>query len=495
MKPFTYFLLLLFCSCLLVSPNGIDASNQARSLLRSIKTRRSGNPNYKDPLTAVDIRREDVLIDIYGEKCSKETDKIDALPGQPEGVNFNQYGGYVTVDKTAQKALYYYFVESPENPETKPLVLWLNGGPGCSSIGNGAFEEQGPFRVNGDGKTLFLNPYAWNKVANVIFLESPAGVGFSYGNDTTAVLNDTGDKSTARDAYKFLVKWLHRFPEYKSRDFYVTGESYGGHYVPQLAYTILHHNSKGHARTKINLKGIMFGNGLINDPTDTRGFCDYLWTHALISDESHNQLIGSGCDFFDRFSVYRTLSSECWNLFVNVLNGLGNINDYSIYSPICLNSALANSSIPGSVDNFDPCSDYYVNAYLNNPEVQAALHARPTSWSTCNNFNWTDQAYTVLPNIQALMAHNMRVWIYSGDVDSVVPVTSTKYTIESLKLPIKTNWYPWYLNQQVGGYVVEYENLTFATVRDAGHEVPSYQPERALALFSSYLDGTLPPSS
>jgi len=162
-----------------------------------------------------------------------------------------------------------------------------HAGPGCSSLGYGAFEELGPFRINSDGKTLYRNPYAWNEgktiiiiniiiffsiirlrdvnilpiyrydvytVANILFLESPAGVGFSYSN-TTSDYKKAGDKSTAKDAYVFLINWLERFPEYKTRDFYITGESYAGHYVPQLASTILH-NNKLYNNTVINLKGI-----------------------------------------------------------------------------------------------------------------------------------------------------------------------------------------------------------------------------------------------
>ena len=85
----------------------------------------------------------------------------------------------------------------------------------------------------------------------MLFLESPAGVGFSYSN-TTSDYDKSGDNKTAADAYVFLVNWMERFPEYKGRDFYIAGESYGGHYVPQLAYTILQHNN-----SIINLKGIM----------------------------------------------------------------------------------------------------------------------------------------------------------------------------------------------------------------------------------------------
>ncbi|KAL8108345.1 hypothetical protein AgCh_024709 [Apium graveolens] len=102
---------------------------------------------------------------------------------------------------------------------------------------------------------------------------------------------------------------------------------------------------------------------------------------------------------------------------------------------------------------------------------------------------------TVIPLLKEFMANGLRVWIFSGDTDSVVPVTSTKYSLAKMKLQVKTSWYPWIVNQQVGGFTEVYEgNLTFATVRGAGHQVPSYQPRSALALISHFLNGTPLPS-
>jgi serine carboxypeptidase-like clade 2 len=194
---------------------------------------------------------------------SKEADRVAGLPGQPAGVGFAQYAGYVTVDAAAGRALFYYLAEADGGAAASskaPLLLWLNGGPGCSSLGYGAMEELGPFRVKSDGVSLYRNPYSWNNVANVMFLESPIGVGFSYSN-TTADYSRMGDNSTAEDAYKFLVNWMERFPEYKGRDFYLAGESYAGHYVPQLAHAILRHSSAAAggkpSSSPINLKGIM----------------------------------------------------------------------------------------------------------------------------------------------------------------------------------------------------------------------------------------------
>ena len=95
--------------------------------------------------------------------AAAESDRIDRLPGQPP-VNFSMYSGYVTVDAAAGRALFYWLMEASGVPaDSAPFVLWLNGGPGCSSVGYGAMEELSAFRVNPDGATLSLNPYAWNK--------------------------------------------------------------------------------------------------------------------------------------------------------------------------------------------------------------------------------------------------------------------------------------------------------------------------------------------
>ncbi|KAK9074438.1 hypothetical protein SSX86_007036 [Deinandra increscens subsp. villosa] len=461
----------------------ISKDNQISNLNKLIKSRTSGNPPHADPWTKQDVSNLSPLY-IVPQEGSMEADMIDKLPGQPE-VDFDHYAGYVTVDAEAGRALFYYFAESPQNSSTKPLVLWLNGGPGCSSFGYGAMEELGPFRVNPDGKTLYRNDYAWNNVANVMFLESPAGVGFSYSNRSSDY--STGDKRTARDSYTFLVNWLNRFPQYKTRDFFITGESYAGHYVPQLASLILLENKKRN-QTVINLKGIAIGNAWIDDSTSYEGTYDYFWTHALNSDET-NTGINKNCDY-----VSGNFSDVCEEYQSQGDYEVGGIDIYNIYAPLCDNDAEKTTS-RGSVKDFDPCSDGYVSTYLNLAEVQEALHARNTSWSACGGVGWTDSPTTILPTINQLIADGIVVWIYSGDIDGRVPVTSSRYSVNKLKLPIEVGWRPWYYNKEVGGYVVGYKgSMVLATVRGAGHTVPSYQPERALLMISSFLQGELPPS-
>uniref|UniRef100_A0A453QZ57 Carboxypeptidase n=1 Tax=Aegilops tauschii subsp. strangulata TaxID=200361 RepID=A0A453QZ57_AEGTS len=160
-------------------------------------------------------------------RAEQERDRVPRVPGQAFNASFAHYAGYVTVSEERGAALFYWFFEAAHDPASKPLVLWLNGGPGCSSIAFGVGEEVGPFHVNADGKGVHMNPYSWNQVANILFVDSPVGVGYSYSNTSADILSN-GDERTAKDSLVFLTKWLKRFPQYKEREFYLTGESYAG---------------------------------------------------------------------------------------------------------------------------------------------------------------------------------------------------------------------------------------------------------------------------
>lgn len=171
----------------------------------------------------------------------QEADRVAHLPGQPESPGVTQFSGYVTVDERHGRALFYWFFQAQASPEQKPLFLWLNGGPGCSSIGYGAASELGPLRVVKQGQALEFNKYAWNQEANLLFLESPAWVGFSYTN-TSSDLSKLDDDFVAEDSYSFLVNWFKRFPQYKGREFYISGESYAGGALQNVPCALLQMN-------------------------------------------------------------------------------------------------------------------------------------------------------------------------------------------------------------------------------------------------------------
>ncbi|KAG8500504.1 hypothetical protein CXB51_004417 [Gossypium anomalum] len=373
----------------------------------------------------------------------QEADRVVELPGQP-AVDFKQYAGYVTVNESHGRALFYWFFEATSKPEKKPLLLWLNGGPGCSSVGIGEAEEVGPFFPQKDEQTLKLNPHRWNKAANLLFIESPVGVGFSYTNT--------------------------------SSDLYQLGDEITGHYVPQLAEVIFDNNKHLPESNYINLKGFMVGNALMDDETDQTGMVDYAWDHAVISDRVYNN-IKIKCNF-----SRPNLTQDCKKALNAYFDVYYIIDMYNLYIPTCVSNSSIGSNrqhpvIQGVAPHifskfdgwhkrlagYDPCAPNYTKVYLNRPDVQKALHANVTNIS----YPWTQ---------------------CSGDTDGRIPVTSTRLTLNKLGLKINKEWTPWYTHhKQVGGWTIEYEGLMFVSIRGAGHQVPSFKPRQALQIVRHFL--------
>ncbi|KAK2412190.1 serine carboxypeptidase [Trifolium repens] len=447
--------------------------------------------------------------EINAEK-SYESDRIIDLPGQPSAPSVSHFSGYITVNEEHGRALFYWFFEAQSQPSNKPLLLWLNGGPGCSSIGYGAVVEIGPLLVNKNGEGLLFNPNSWNQEANLLFVESPVGVGFSYTN-TSSDLTILEDHFVAEDTYNFLVNWLQKFPQFKSRDFYIAGESYAGHYIPQLAEVIFDRNKDKNKYSFINLKGFIVGNPETDDYYDYKGIVEYAWSHSVISDQ-HYDKVKQVCDF--KKSEW---SNECNQVMSELFHYYSEIDIYNIYAPACLSnstSSVTTINVPQSfkeVKNdyrfkrmrifggYDPCYSNYAQEFFNRADVQSSFHAKNTirdnsniTWQVCNNSilrTYNFSVFSVLPIYTKLIKGGLKIWIYSGDADGRLPVIGTRYGIEALGLPLKSTWRSWYHNNQVGGRIVEYEGLTYVTVRGAGHLVPLNKPTEALSLIHSFLTG------
>lgn len=424
-----------------------------------------------------------------------ESDKIVSLPGQPK-VSFQQFAGYVTVDEKQERALFYYFVEAETDPDLKPLVLWLTGGPGCSSVGAGAFVEHGPFKPKGN--VLLKNEYSWNKEANMLYLESPAGVGFSFSANKSFYAS-VDDEMTARDSLVFLQRWFDKFPEYKSRDFLITGESYGGHYVPQLANLIIQ------SKVKINLKGIAIGNPLLEFNTDFNSKSEFLWSHGLISDATHHQFT-KVCNFsqIQRQNQKGELTPVCSRVINQVSREIGRyIDTYDVTLDVCLSSVLSQSEVLEKLqgtEEIDVCVENETVEYLNRIDVQKALHARlvgVTKWSICSDILHYEMQDLETPTIHILgllVKSGIRVLVYSGDQDSVIPLTGTRVLVNGLAKELDLNtsvpYSAWFEGRQVGGWTQVYGDfLSYATIRGGSHEAPFSQPERSLVLFKAFVGG------
>ncbi|XP_042052076.1 serine carboxypeptidase-like 45 isoform X2 [Salvia splendens] len=393
----------------------------------------------------------------------KEADKIASFPGQP-AVNFRQYSGYISVDEKQQRLYFYYFVEAESEAASKPLVLWLNGGPGCSSIGAGAFSEHGPFQPSAN--SLVKNHYSWNK---------------------------------ARDNLVFLENWFKRFPEFNNREFYISGESYGGHYVPQLGHLILQ------SKAKINLKGIAIGNPLLEFNTDFNSRAEYLWSHGLISDATFQDFTFA-CNYSEirRQAASGALTPVCRRVIKLVSSEMSHFIDaYDVTLDVCLSSLQLQSLRLNQMQDepkVNVCVEDETIVYLNRKEVQAAFHARlpnATRWSVCSEvlqYNMQDLEIPTIQVVGELVKSSIRVLVYSGDQDSILPLIGTRTLVNALAKELGLNtteaYGVWFEGGQVGGWTQVYGDfLSFATIRGASHEAPFSQPERSLVLFRSFVEG------
>ncbi|CAD6260234.1 unnamed protein product [Miscanthus lutarioriparius] len=293
-----------------------------------------------------------------------------------------------------------------------------------------------------------------------------------------------------------------------------------GHYVPQLA-ELIYEGNKGASRDRaISIKGFMIGNAVLNDATDQLGMVEYAWSHAIISDELYSA-VRRECDSFKEEADSGRPGKGCSPALRAFLGAYDDIDIYSIYTPTCLllNNEEWHRLMKRVPAGYDPCTEAYVTKYFNRGDVQRALHANrtrlPYPYSPCSEVirKWNDSPATVLPILKKLMAAGLRVWVYSGDTDGRVPVTSTRYSINTMGLRPRRQRAAasasagsvaapeWgrrgtTAGGRVAGWAVEYEEgLTLVTVRGAGHQVPLFAPDRSLAMLYHFLRGQALPAA
>ncbi|OVA04090.1 Peptidase S10 [Macleaya cordata] len=460
---------------------------------------------------------------------------ITNLPGFNGTFPSKHYSGYVTIDEKHGKNLFYYFVVSERKPSEDPVVLWLNGGPGCSSF-DGFVYEHGPFnfqeaKTHGSLPQLQLNPHSWSKVSNIIYLDSPAGVGLSYSDNTSDYV--TGDRKTASDTHTFLLKWFEQYPEFLSNPFYISGESYAGIYVPTLAFEVVKGIDIG-LKPVLNFKGYMVGNGVSDEVFDGNALVPFAHGMGLISDDLF-EAVTTACNG----SFWASTNTTCSQLLDKVNDDVSALNIYDILEP-CYHSPeareieIGNIRLPSSFRKLGetdrplavrkrmfgrawpfrapvrdgivptwpqilnsenvPCTDDEVaTSWLNNDAVRKALHARQENltWELCtDNILYYHDLGSMIPYHKNLTARGYRALIFSGDHDMCVPFTGSQAWTRSLGYKILDEWRPWFFNNQVAGYTQGYDhNLTFLTMRGAGHTVPEYKPKEALAFYSRWLAG------
>ncbi|XP_056844881.1 serine carboxypeptidase-like 15 isoform X2 [Raphanus sativus] len=354
---------------------------------------------------------------------------IRYLPGFEGPLPFELETGYIGLGEADEDQMFYYFIKSERSPEEDPLLVWLSGGPGCSSF-SGLVYENGPlaFKVetyNGSIPSLVSTTYSWTKVANIIYLDQPVGTGFSYSRNQHA--ETPSDTEAAKRVNEFIRKWLAKHPEYFSNPLYVAGNSYAGIVIPAIVHEISNGNDLS-CEPQINLKGYVLGNPLTDGELDGNARIPFAHGMGLISDELYD--------------TYRYSLSEYW---------------------------------------------------ANNESVRRALKVvkgTTGTWKRCDyNMRCPHDIKSSIPYHLNNSIKGYRSLIFSGDHDMGIPFVSTRAWIKSLNYSVTDKWRPWMILDKVAGYTTTYANkMTFATVKGGGHTL-EYSPKENSIMFKRWISG------
>jgi cathepsin A (carboxypeptidase C) len=406
-----------------------------------------------------------------------------------------QYTGYfkLTTGGLLSKNYFYWFFESRNDPVNDPLVLWLTGGPGCSSE-VALFGENGPCTTDGSNTTK--NPYSWNTKANLLYVDQPTGTGFSYGLGL-----DHNEAEVAADMYAFLQEFFTSHTQYQKNDFFAFGESYAGHYIPAVTHKIWQNNNNlPTGAITINLKGTSVGNGL----TDPEIQYKY-YPQMAVSTNDHKPAVSPAVELLmeaavapcvDAIKGCQTNASEC--IIATDLCNLGLMEPYQL-------TGLNPYDMREKCQVPPLCYDFSnVGKYLKLPEVIDYLGVKGHDWEDCNHAvaiefelagDWMHNFQTQIPD---QLASDIRVLIYAGDQDYICNWLGNQAWTLAMEWQHKddfnkasmTNFTPPNGSAPIG-QMRSSDGFSFLRIFDAGHMVPRDQPENALAMVNAFLSGAI----
>ena len=403
-------------------------------------------------------------------------------------------------DEQGDKHLFFWMFEkrnaeaSDVAPEDIPFVVWLTGGPGCSST-LALLTENGPCSVNADGDGTTPNPHSWTEAAHVLWLDQPAGVGFSYGDE-----NDSGEEMVAEDAYYFFQAFIKSHPEYSKNPLYIIGESYAGHYVPAISHRIWKGNQDLCDNCQeLNFAGLAIGNGLTAPEEQYPMYPEMVWNN------SHGiKVVDEGV-----YEAMKKAVPTCEKLIHQCNSGDNTLDNFACQAAfITCNMALTSPYQATGLNPYDIrkqcevrplCYDFSnVQKWLNSESTKKALNVDEThshSWEACNfgiNMKFhVDWMKDFSHYVKDLLEAGFPALIYAGDVDFICNYLGNEKWTKDLEWSHKDDFdkagsHDW---NSGAGFARTSNGLTFLQVVDGGHMVPSDQPEVALEMLKTFLAG------
>jgi serine carboxypeptidase-like clade IV len=462
-----------------------------------------------DALVSSSGRLRDAPIDIDALVHGDASERARANDANPLAAA----AGYFKLNSTNDAHMFYIFFPIRSQPDDEesvdardaPLVIWLTGGPGCSSE-LALLYENGPYELGEDMK-LKQREYGWDVAANVIFVDSPVGTGFSYSSSRKDAARD--EVVVANDLLEFLQEFLLTRPELADNEVFVTGESYAGHYVPAFAHRIYESIQNDEGPVLINLIGLAIGNGLTDPAIQYGAYADYSIGNDIVSAKAAE-------DATKKFPECRVAIEQCvnapkWATKKSTREKCLNAVELCEAIPEILLEDAAERNGGEALNVYDIrkscqgdlCYDFSrAEEYLNRPEVQKALGVNKP-WAMCDNQVHSDMMGDWMndyePMIPPMLESGIRVMIYAGESDFICNWLGNLRWVRAMDWSGKDGFnaahaYPFVTDTAgssdvVAGEVREYENLSFVKVSQAGHMVPMDQPRNSLVMIQRFIKG------
>ncbi|XP_065311262.1 venom serine carboxypeptidase-like [Dermacentor albipictus] len=392
------------------------------------------------------------------------------------------YSGFITVDKELGNHLFFWFFPASENSESAPVSMWLQGGPGTSSL-EGLFVEHGPYFIDENGDPQ-MRDLTWTRIISMLYIDNPAGTGFSFTESEDGYATNQDDVS--RDMLELLQQFFTLFSGYASNDFYMSGESYGGKFVPSIGAAL--HESKDKLRVPINFKGIAIGNGM-TDPITMLLYGDFLYYIGLMDKQQA-----------------RHMQNECDRAAILIREG-NYVEATVLTTSLILGTVAGQTTYFGNVTGYEYCYNYLMTQkpepqtrfkyFVDTPTVRKAIHVGQIPFEGGSSDVMVHFAADLMKSVKerlTVLVENYKVLVYNGHLDIIVPYTATQAMMDSLQWSGSEEWsnaerkiWRSHDGQHIHGYAKNVRNCTLVLVRDAGHILPYDQPEAAYDMITRFI--------
>lgn len=416
-------------------------------------------------------------------EANRITEAQNACRNTPFKGDIISYSGFFTVSKMYNSNMFFWFFPAINNNSTAPVILWLQGGPGATSL-FGVFSEHGPFTVK-NRHGLKLRSSTWITSHSVIYIDNPIGTGFSYTD------NDDGYSKNENDVgfnlYAALEQFFQLFPQFQKNDFFIAGESYAAKFIPTVANMIDTKNPSAH--TKINLKGLAIGNGFF-DPEHMLNYGEYYYQVGLLD--------SNGMDRFrnKQHSILGKIQQKKWQEALVEFNTLLNGDTTDTNSDIRRLTGFSHLFNYLHTQNYDLSNA--IGRFISNKDMRKNLHVGAVIFnknvSTVQTKLASDIMQSVKPTVEVLL-ERYRVLMYNGQLDMIVPFPLIEAFLDTLRWSKSSDYKKasrkqWYIGEDLAGYSRLAGKLTVVLVRNAGHMVPLDQPEWFVELIRSFTSDT-----